>query len=69
MLVLCTAAVVAVILAIHFRVKKHLRQDAVPPPVSGSAVTGDEAGDQEKRPEVDGSAQDGAGENHPTKSS
>jgi hypothetical protein len=30
-LVLCTVAIVAVILAIHFRVKKHLRPDAVPP--------------------------------------
>lgn len=40
-LVLCTAAVVAVVLAIHFRVKRHLREQAatVPPP----EVVGQEA--------------------------
>ena len=36
-LVLCTAAVVAVVLAIHFRVKRHLREQSrtAPPPESG----------------------------------
>jgi hypothetical protein len=29
LLVLCTAAVVAVCLAIHFRVKRHLRQEQI----------------------------------------
>jgi hypothetical protein len=32
-LVLCTAAVVAVVLAIHFRVKRHLREQPSPSPV------------------------------------
>jgi len=41
-LVLCTVAIVAVILAIHFRVKKHLRQDAVPPANAESPVVGAE---------------------------
>jgi hypothetical protein len=36
-LVLCTLAVVAVIMAIHFRVKRHLRQNAVVPPSSSEA--------------------------------
>jgi hypothetical protein len=39
-LVLCTAAVVAVVLAIHFRVKRHLREQthaAAPAPESGQA--------------------------------
>jgi hypothetical protein len=33
-LVLCTIAVVAVIMAIHFRVKKHLREEPPANPVS-----------------------------------
>lgn len=33
-LVLCTAAVVAVVLAIHFRVKRHLREQLPPSPTS-----------------------------------
>ena len=34
-LVLCTAAVVAVVLAIHFRVKRHLRQESPVSPAVG----------------------------------
>ncbi|MGC2108822.1 MAG: hypothetical protein WA655_04850 [Candidatus Korobacteraceae bacterium] len=38
-LVLCTTAVVAVILAIHFRVKRHLREEsAAAPEVESAAV-------------------------------
>ena len=33
-LVLCTIAVVAVVMAIHFRVKKHLREEPPANPVS-----------------------------------
>jgi hypothetical protein len=36
-LVLCTIAVVAVVMAIHFRVKKHLREEPPANPVSGLA--------------------------------
>jgi hypothetical protein len=69
-LVLCTAAVVAVILAIHFRVKKHLRQDAVPPTSPESALVGVEEHNDEKTGSViDGAADDAAGESHPMKSS
>ena len=39
-LVLCTAAVVAVVLAIHFRVKRHLRDNTVAAP---EAKTSDES--------------------------
>jgi hypothetical protein len=67
-LVLCTGAIVAVILAIHFRVKKHLRPDAEPPGRSGSQVVGGEqsGGDGQSQ---SNSAQDAAAENRPMKSS
>jgi hypothetical protein len=68
-LILCTAAVVAVILAIHFRVKKHLRQEAAPPSGFGPDNAGDETGEPVKRPQLNGGAQDSAEESHPTKSS
>ncbi|HLI64283.1 MAG TPA: hypothetical protein VKV05_12860 [Terriglobales bacterium] len=38
-LVLCTAAVVSVVLAIHFRVKRHLRQSAPATPELGPVAT------------------------------
>jgi hypothetical protein len=65
-LVLCTAAVVAVGLAIHFRVKRHLREQAAPNPAPegvglkepiaapvgpGEARSSGDAGVEEKRPE------------------
>lgn len=48
-LVLCTAAVVAVVLAIHFRVKRHLREQ--PPPRPASDMPGEERSEAEV-PEV-----------------
>lgn len=42
-LVLCTAAVVAVVLAIHFRVKRHLREEASTAPGAGGAKPADTA--------------------------
>jgi hypothetical protein len=39
-LVLCTIAVVAVVMAIHFRVKKHLREEPPANPVSELAENG-----------------------------
>lgn len=69
-LLLCTAAVVAVILAIHFRVKKHLRQEAVPPTGPESQLVGvKEHSNEEVRSVADGAPEDGAGESHPIKSS
>jgi len=37
-LVLCTLAVVAVILAVHFRVKRHLREQTTAAPQPGAAA-------------------------------
>ena len=68
-LILSTAAVVAVILAIHFRVKKHLRPDAVPSPTASPEGSRGETGDQEKRSEKDGASDSGAAGSHTTKSS
>jgi hypothetical protein len=45
-LVLCTAAVVAVVLAIHFRVKRHLREQ--PPPSPVAETPGDEERSEDK---------------------
>jgi|HubBroStandDraft_4_1064222.scaffolds.fasta_scaffold224286_2 hypothetical protein len=49
-LVLCTAAVVAVVLAIHFRVKRHLREQSPPSPVA--ETPGDEERTEDKAPEA-----------------
>ena len=49
-LVLCTAAVVAVVLAIHFRVKRHLREE--PPPSPASETPGGEEPVGDKAPET-----------------
>jgi hypothetical protein len=65
-LVLCTGAIVAVILAIHFRVKKHLRP--VPPASSDSQLVGVEQSAGE--PKSGGkNSEDAAGENRSIKSS
>jgi hypothetical protein len=53
-LVLCTAAVVAVVLAIHFRVKRHLRQEHI---------------DAQVRPVIEDAARDAVEENRPKQSS
>jgi len=66
-LVLCTGAIVAVILAIHFRVKKHLRPDTVPPASSDSQLVGVKQSGDEAESESNGS-EDPAGENRPIKS-
>jgi hypothetical protein len=49
-LVLCTAAVVAVVLAIHFRVKRHLREE--PPPSLASETPGSEGQSEDKASET-----------------
>jgi hypothetical protein len=49
-LVLCTAAVVAVVLAIHFRVKRHLREQPPPSPVAGTP--GGEERSEDRAPEA-----------------
>ena len=67
-LILCTAAVVAVTLAIHFKVKKHLRPDAVSP-VSRPEITEAETGKKKKSSEMQGVSDEGTGESHPPKSS
>jgi hypothetical protein len=48
-LVLCTAAVVAVVLAIHFRVKRHLRDQSPPSPAAEASAERErsEAGNME----------------------
>jgi hypothetical protein len=66
-LVLCTGAIVAVILAIHFRVKKHLRPDAVPPISSESQVSGGEQRLGEAQSQIN-SPENAAGENRSVKS-
>jgi hypothetical protein len=66
-LVLCTGAIVAVILAIHFRVKKHLRPDAVPAS-SDSQLVGVEQSAGETQIGSKNS-EDAAGENRSIKSS
>jgi hypothetical protein len=67
-LVLCTGAIAAVILAIHFRVKNHLRPDAVPPASSDSQLVGVEqsAGETQSGSK---NSEDAAGENRSIKSS
>lgn len=45
-LVLCTAAIIAVILAIHFRVKRHLRQEPEPPTSPAVGLVGVEKHDE-----------------------
>jgi hypothetical protein len=45
-LVLSTAAVVAVVLAVHFRVKRHLREEKVTAPAPQNGVTGSVPGPQ-----------------------
>jgi hypothetical protein len=83
-LVLCTIAVVAVVLAIHFRVKRHLRQDPgssaspvnapvegeVPGPPTNSAV-GLAGGEEniDSQGVVPGAAEDAAKPIHPKPSS
>jgi hypothetical protein len=49
-LVLCTAAVVAVVLAIHFRVKRHLREQPSPSPIA--ETPGGEERSEDKAPET-----------------
>jgi len=66
-LVLCTGAIVAVILAIHLRVKKHLRRDAVVPASSETQV-GVAQSREETQSVADNAAKDGAGENGSIKS-
>jgi hypothetical protein len=53
-LVLCTIAIVAVVLAIHFRVKRHLSQEHI---------------DTQVRPVIEGAAENAAHENRPKQSS
>ena len=53
-LVVCTMAVVAVVLAIHFRVKRHLSQEHI---------------DSQVRPVIEGAAENAAHENRPNQSS
>jgi hypothetical protein len=61
-LVLCTAAVVAVILAVHFRVKRHLQEQTAATPDSetvspvGSADSTDSAAKERPKPETAGEA-------------
>ena len=66
-LVLCTGAIVAVILAIHFRVKKHLRPNTAPPASSDSQLVGVEQSGGEAKSGSNGS-EDTAGEDGPAKS-
>ncbi|MGA8878965.1 MAG: hypothetical protein WB555_25710 [Candidatus Korobacteraceae bacterium] len=66
-LVLCTGAIVAVILAIHFRVKEHLRPDTAPPASSDSQLVGVEQSGGEAQSGHNNS--NAAGENRPMKSS
>jgi hypothetical protein len=49
-LVLCTAAVVAVVLAIHFRVKRHLSQEHIDTQVRAVIEDAEESAAQENRP-------------------
>ncbi len=49
LLVLCTIAVVAVILAIHFRVRRHLRQQSIDSPAQPVVADVAESTPQQKR--------------------
>jgi len=63
-LVLCTIAVVAVTLAVHFRVKRHLREEPRPPASPASELIGvEQHNDAQARPVIAGAAQDDAQEN------
>ena len=46
-LVLCTLAVVAVVLAIHFRVKRHLREEAANQPAPSPMAAPGRIGNQD----------------------
>jgi hypothetical protein len=46
---LCTGAIVAVILAIYFRIKRHLRQEHIDAQVRTVIENATEAADQENR--------------------
>jgi hypothetical protein len=59
-LVLCTLAVVAVVMAIHFRVKKHLREE--PPANPASELLGTEGRTEAELPHTTQDAQ----EDHPS---
>jgi hypothetical protein len=58
-LVLCTVAVVAVVLAIHFRVKRHLREEPGPPISPDVGLAGlQEQGDAQDKAASDTVAED-----------
>lgn len=58
-LVLCTVAVVAVVLAIHFRVKRHLKQDPGPPISPTVGLVGEqEQIDAQVRPVIEDAAEE-----------
>jgi hypothetical protein len=67
-LVLCTLAVVAVILAVHFRVKRHLQEGIVAVPDS-EAVSAVETADRSSSAESEGREPEAAGEASSTSSS
>ncbi len=68
LLVLGTAAVVAVILAIHFRVKRHLRQASAPQAASEPPLVAvEKQTDAQGHPVTEGAASAGtAGQGRPT---
>jgi hypothetical protein len=68
-LVLCTVAVVAVVLAIHFRVKRHLRPEG--PPTSPESGLDEVEGqiDTQVRPVIESAATGAADENRPKQAS